>query len=59
VIRVSLTPRLDPYVRRLRDKIMNYADRIKRPHHDLVLEEIIHPCHPFLCDNGNLTLLFH
>jgi len=57
VIRISLAPRLDPYVRRLRDKIMNYADpRIKRPRHDLVSEKIVHPCHPSLYDNGDLTL---
>lgn len=43
VRRVSLAPRLDPYVRRLRDKIMDYADpRIKRPRHDLVSKGIVY-----------------
>lgn len=54
MIGVSLAPRLDPYVRRLRDKIMDYADpRIKRPRHDLVSEGIVYPCYPSLCDSGD------
>jgi len=36
VIGVSLAPRLDPYVRRLRDEIMDANPRTERSHHDPV-----------------------
>lgn len=36
MIGVSLAPRLDPYVRRLRDEIMDTNLRTERSRHDLI-----------------------